>query len=207
VYYHQGFNGRSQPLEMMLVATKADWVRKPWAELQDPTCFAAPAVAHDQTGKVVSQTTAAAQWLGTELMFSPPTGLRAEGLKMALDIADLWSEAYGIRKSAKSWEEIDAALGGRIKKFFMVLEACATKYGKGYMVGDKPTYVDFCLLNVLITCEFMFGKERMVTVLADTPKVAAACAGVLALPGVEECKNGCCVLYPSIAAAGKMPFA
>jgi len=65
VYYHEGFTGRAQPLEMMLAASKAtnfcEWKRAPWNTLDDPTCFAAPAVAHDQTKKVISQTTAAAQ--------------------------------------------------------------------------------------------------------------------------------------------------
>jgi hypothetical protein len=86
VYYHEGFTGRSQGLEMMLVASKAKWKRAPWSEVKDPTCFAAPALGHDQTGKMISQTTAAAQWLGTEVGFRPPTGLRAEALKIALDI-------------------------------------------------------------------------------------------------------------------------
>jgi Glutathione S-transferase, C-terminal domain len=152
VYYHEGFTGRSQGLEMMLVASKAKWKRAPWSEVKDPTCFAAPALGHDQTGKMISQTTAAAQWLGTEVGFRPPTGLRAEALKIALDIADVWSEAYKARKDANSWEEVEAFLSGRLAQFFGVLEACAKKYGKdGVLVGAKTSYCDFLLVNAIAT--------------------------------------------------------
>lgn len=152
VYYHEGFTGRSQGLEMMLVASKAKWKRAPWSEVKDPTCFAAPALGHDQTGKMISQTTAAAQWLGTEVGFRPPTGLRAEALKIALDIADVWSEAYKTRKDANSWEEVEAFLSGRLAQFFGVLEACAKKYGKdGVLVGAKTSYCDFLLVNAIAT--------------------------------------------------------
>jgi hypothetical protein len=131
---------------------KAKWKRAPWSEVKDPTCFAAPALGHDQTGKMISQTTAAAQWLGTEVGFRPPTGLRAEALKIALDIADVWSEAYKTRKDANSWEEVEAFLSGRLAQFFGVLEACAKKYGKdGVLVGAKTSYCDFLLVNAIAT--------------------------------------------------------
>ena len=97
VYYHQGFTGRAQGLELMLVASKANWARAPYRELGEDTCFAAPAIGHDQSGKIISQTPAAAQWLGTECGFAPAASLAAEAMKAALDIADLWAEACEAR--------------------------------------------------------------------------------------------------------------
>lgn len=207
MYYHEGFSGRAQPLEMMLVAKKAPWKRAPWLTLNDSTCFAAPAVAHDQTGKVISQTTAAAQYLGTALGLAPPTGLRAEAMKVALDIADIWAEAYKVRKEADSWAAAEAYAKGRLLKWLNVLEACATKYGDGsHMIGSSPTFVDFLLSNLLLVCQFMFGSDRMQPLLAQVPKVAVSFAAVMGMPGVESCVQAIPVLYPAVEAGGKMPF-
>ena len=206
VYYHEGFSGRAQPLEMMLAATKQTWKRAPFSSLEDPTVFACPAVGHDQSGKVVSQTAAAAQWLGDVLFLAPPTSLKPEAMKVALDLADIWSEIYGKRRDAKTWGDIEAFLGGRLAKWFAVLEACVAKWGNGFVFGGKPTYVDFLLLNVVTTSEFLVGKARMAPLLGASPKVAAVVSATLALPGVKECKESLPELYGSVAEGGKMPF-
>jgi len=184
-----------------------NWARAPYRELGEDTCFAAPAIGHDQSGKIISQTPAAAQWLGTECGFAPAASLAAEAMKAALDIADLWAEAYGKRQKAGSWAEVEEFLSGRGAKFFGVLEATAAKYGKGtYMIGSTATYVDFLLVNIVDTMEFIFGKERMAPVLAASPKVSAAVAAVLALDGVAAAMSADPVLYPPVKYDGTMPM-
>lgn len=62
--------------------------------LKPDLCFAMPAVGNDKTGKVCGQTTAGLMWLAspTELpAYAPAPGLECVAIKMACDIADIWS--------------------------------------------------------------------------------------------------------------------
>jgi len=110
VHYHKGFSGRAQGLDLMLSYARRDWKRvngKP-----DDSVFALPAVVCGK--RVLSQTTAIAQWLGNELQLAPPEELAPEAMKFALDIADIWSEAYGKRNNLPSVKAMEEFIGGNL---------------------------------------------------------------------------------------------
>ena len=67
-----------------------------------------------------------------------------------MDIAEVWSEAYGKRRGAPSWAAVEDFISGRLLKWFGVMEATAQKHGKGsWVIGSVPTYVDFLLCNLI----------------------------------------------------------
>lgn len=204
VYYHNGFSGRAQVHDMMLEYAGAAWERKPKSDCKDPSVFAVPAV--QKGDKCLSQTTAAAAWLGDELGLAPPAGLAFEALKMADDIADIWSEAYGKRKSAKTWEEAEDFIGSRLAKFFGVVEAMVIKCGAGFCLGDKPCYVDFLWLNAVETCKGCYGADRLAPALAAAPTAVAIATKLAAMPKVAACMKREPVLYGSVMHSGRMPF-
>ena len=141
--------------------------------------FAMPAVTNDK-GKGCGQTTAAAMWLGSELGYAPAAGFEHVALKMACDIADMWSEGYKARCSK------DAAVcgewlapGGRFERLLRAVDAtkadCASELPAGpFLLGAKPCYADFLLLNAKLTMDFCFGAA------AVAPSFATAGAGVSA---------------------------
>jgi acyl-CoA thioesterase FadM/glutathione S-transferase len=206
VYYHVGFTGRSQPLEMMLAHSGATWKRAPWAECANSTCFAAPAVGKGD--KKISQTTAAAAWLADELGYAPAEDKKFEALKCACDIADVWSEGYTRRRTSKSWDEAEQFVSTRLAKFFAVLEATAAKHGSGgFMFGPQPSYVDFLLANAVLTLQDIYGGARVAPLLTAAPKVAAVVDAVVSMPAVAACLSQLPILYPKVGANGRMPFA
>jgi len=168
--------------------------------------FAVPAVRKGD--KCLSQTTAAAVWLGDDLGLAPPAGRTHEALKVACDIADVWSEAYGNRKHAQSWEECETFIGGRLSKFFSTIEATVVKCsgGAGFCFGGSPCYVDFLMLNAIETCKWCFGAQRMAAALAAAPTTVAATAKLAALPKVAACMKREPVLYDSVSTGGRMPY-
>jgi len=206
VYYHQGFTGRAQPLEMMLAQSGKRWKRAPWSECNDPTCIAAPAVALGN-GPKYSQTLAAAAYLGDECGFAPPPALKIPALKLACDVSDVWAEGYAKRQAVASWKEAEEWLGSRLLKFFKAIESQAGKYSGTYMFGERLTYADFLLANGVLTMRGIFGEARLQEcVLKHTPVVAAIVERVLALPAVAKVVKELPILYPTVMETGKMPL-
>merc|ERR1712203_615629 len=97
----------------------------------------------------------------------------AEGLKCALDVADIWSEMYNARKKFQSWAEADAFVQGRLKQWFACLTSSIEFFGgEGpFFFGKKPTYVDFSLYNMLRNFEAMYGLGRLKRLSAIAPNV------------------------------------
>ena len=91
--------------------------------------------------------------------YAPPQGLEFFALKIACDIADIWSESYKKRRDTKlSPEAADHCnewLLGRFDGFMKAIEAtrveaAATKIEEDinswtYLLGSEPCYVDFLL--------------------------------------------------------------
>lgn len=90
---------------------------------RDPKVFAWPWLRIDGK-RVLSQTPVLCAFLGKELGSVPPPELEFEGLKLALDIADVWSEAYGHRKKIKTAAEADECV------------ACTTHTTLSLMLSD-----------------------------------------------------------------------
>jgi glutathione S-transferase len=186
IYYHGGFTGRAQPLVLLLEDAQAKYkidtdfasfVASHNAADGKVPVFAPPIVATSD-GQVWSQTMAIAAQLGARL--------GAEGgdsaLQQALNIGDVFGEAFQARKSP---DKGDAFLQARAGRWFDVLEksVAATSSGGDYVFGERVSYVDFLLLSLVENFEFMFG-ERAAELVAARKRIVAIAANVKARPNV-----------------------
>ena len=212
VYYHGGFSGRAQPADLMLEDAGVPWRRGSKQECFDQTgcVFAMPAVG--KGARIVGQTTAACAFLGSEIGYAPAAGFEFDALKIACDVADIWSEGYAKRKSrdpelALRW------LTERFVRFVQVIEAtrnaAAQRAGVAdpwpYLLGAAPCYADFLWLNAVLVLEFMYGPKRTAKVLAaaGAPGVVGATAAMRARPKIAAfVASAEPVLYASVAFAG-----
>jgi len=190
VFYHAGFSGRAQAADLMLVDAQRPWQRRGKTEMKQisSSVFALPAVYSHASGTMLGQTTAQAAWLGQEVGYAPPPGLEFIALKIACDIADIWSESYKKRKELKlspeaadhSNEWLHGRFGGYIKAIEASrCEAAAMKIDQDietwtYLLGPTPCYVDFLLANAYLVQVFMFSKN-----LVDTAAGRTECTGVI----------------------------
>ena len=172
-----------------------------------------PAVG-SPSGRIVGQTTAMCAYLGSEIGLGPPPGLEFDAMKIACDVADIWSEGYAKRKSRDA-EVALQWLGSRFVRFVQVIDAtrAAAAHRAGvadpgtdwpFLLGAAPCYVDFLWLNALITMEFCFGPKRVARALGSTGAVGAvaAAAATRARPKVAaHLAAGEPVGYQSIAFA------
>jgi len=210
VYYYAPFSGRGHAIEALLAYAGEKYVLKGKdAMIKDSkgTCFAPAAVGRG--GRIISQLAASMQFLGAELGYSPPASKAAEGLKCALDVADIWSEMYNGRKKFQSWAEADAFVQGRLKKWFACLTSSIQVFGgEGpFFFGKKPTYVDFSLYNMLRNFEACYGPDRMKVVAGYAPAVMRIYTTLHTSKQLATfIKEERPVLYSSVLHTGKMPF-
>merc|ERR1711971_17131 len=210
VYYYAAFSGRGHALEAMLTYAGEKYVLKGKdAMVKDSkgTCFAPAAIGRGD--RVISQLAASLLFLGEELGFSPPASKAVEGLKCALDLADVWSEMYGKRKSAQSWDEIDAWIEDRMTKWLKCLTNSIELFGgEGpYFFGKRITYVDFSCYNVLRNFEVAYGAARLKRVAQIAPKVGQIYDLIHSSKQLETfVKTERPILYASVMHDGKMPF-
>ena len=80
---------------------------------------------------------------------------QANCLQLALNAADIWSEAYSARQADE--DALNTYLSERLPKWLDTLELFHDKTSNGgiYFFGDEPTYSDFELLNSLNIIVFM----------------------------------------------------
>ena len=211
VYYYAGFSGRGHAIEAMLAYAGEKYVLKGKADLikdSKGTCFAPAAVGRG--GKVISQLAASLQFIGAELGYSPPYSKTYEGLKTALDIADVWSEMYAKRKGAKSWAEVDEWIEGRLNNWLTCLTNSINAFGDdGPFIfgGKRPSYVDFQMYNVLRNFDGLFGAKRLKRVGELAPKVVRVYEALHTSKELATfIKTERPILYASVSADGKMPF-
>ena len=93
MFYHSNFLGRGHGPVLLLEDAGASYKRLPKDGLTDAKVFAMPAIRLNGT-RVISQTVAILMALGTEFGYAPPAGMEPEALKLALDLADVWSERW-----------------------------------------------------------------------------------------------------------------
>ena len=125
-----------------------------------------------------------------------PAGVeeQANCLQLALNAADIWSEAYSARRADE--DAMKTYLSERLPRWLDTLELFHDKTSNGgvYFFGDEPTYADFELLNSLNILDFMFGFEEFGDTL-DAWKDAME-----SRPGVSAYLASCePVLYPQVA--------
>jgi len=128
-----------------------------WTEFKNKTAspvFALPTITMGNT--VLSQTTAICAKLGKDFGLYPEAKDEFTVWSVALNIADLWAEAYKGRKGGA--EASKSFLDGRLKPWLQVLAKGVGSEGQFSCGYKDPTYVDFLFLNAIRTVEFMFGK-------------------------------------------------
>ena len=52
--------------------------------------------------------------------------------------------------------------------------------------GERPSYVDFLLLNVAETIEFMYGKKRAAVAMSKSPAALACCQALRNVPVIAK---------------------
>lgn len=213
VYYHSGFSGRAQGLDLMLVDAGVAFERGSKADCMarsDGSVFALPAVHNTETGRILSQTTAAASWLGGELGYAAPAAGAPEALKLACDCADVWAEGYAKRNEARTTKDPTTSLTWlttRFVGFAKAMEATQRRSAVAearagpYLLGAAPCWVDFLWANAVITMEWCFGIELVATSLSAAPLAMGAAAALRARPRVEAyLASAEPVLYSSVNA-------
>ena len=187
VFYHSGFLGRAEPAVYMLEASGSPYSIVPRDNCNDPTVFACPAFRKAKAGKVISQTVAVSRWIGRECGFAPPTDMDPDvDLKLALDLADVWSDMYAARKRFKDVDSQSGYVDGRLAKWMAVLEAQCTG---PFFNGASPTYHDFLMVSNENMLEFCFGRLAFQRVMDRHPKLAALYSACHALPGVKALRD------------------
>ena len=214
VYYHTGFTGRAQAAELLLEDAGISWERGSMSDLfkASSASMALPAVQQCSSGKFCGQTSALCAFIGQEIGYGPSTGLEIDAMKLAGDIADIWSEGYtkrkaaidGDKEAALAWIDVDT---GRFRRFLVAMEATRNQVRGAetwaFLLGDKPCYVDFLFLNSLITLEYCYGKDRVAAVVNLFPDLVQIQSSLLARPGVAAyLQSSEPVLYDRVSAAG-----
>ena len=180
IFYFDGFNGRAEPALLMLEDSGVEYERKDRAELQKITnaSFGVPALMDHNDGTIFGQTTAQCEWLASKLGYAPLAHRRFLANKIAGDVADMWSEGYSMRKAlmqgksskAECIEWLAAAPDGsrNAGRFARLLTAIESTRREAmdregvkswtYIIGDRPTFVDFLALNAMRAIEFCYGE-------------------------------------------------
>lgn len=194
VYYWPGFSGRAQAMIGMLVEAQATWRRIP-EPCKQRQCYAVPMVSKGSF--CLSQTIALAQYLGEELGYNHPPGLRHVGTKLAADIIDVWSESYDKRCNSKSWQEVDEYCKDGLADWFCTLNIAAEKYGSdGFFLGSKTSYVDFLWWNVIEVILFAYGAARLAKLFSYAPRLEAIYKNIASKPRIVAYSKEEAVLYP-----------
>jgi len=190
VFYWPGFTGRSEPILALLTHMNQEYELSSdvmGMKKNHPNLFACP--IYDDGATVLSQTVAIMFHLGKKYNLMPAN--ESEALKVSLDLADIWAEAYNAKKS---FDDGKSFCEGRLGMWLDALEAGAGKS----IVGDLLSFVDFQASNVFYCLTFMFGDEFMAKTLSLRHKLSAALAAVNKLSAVQKIRETTTVLYPAI---------
>ncbi len=187
LYYWPTIQGRGEFVRLALEEAGADYVdvgRLPEKEgggeetierileekRRGPRPFALPAIALGDF--VLSQTGAILHWLGPRLDLAPPDEEgRAWALELQLTIADIVTEAHDAHHPIASGlyyeDQRDEArrrakdvVDSRVPSFLDHLEAALRENpaGSDYLVGDKLTYADLSLFQLVSGLEYAFPR-------------------------------------------------
>jgi glutathione S-transferase len=216
LFYWPNFTGRIEPILLLLHDAGVDYTLVRDVSAATAQDIGAPAFASPilrQGHFTVAQTTAILQFLGRRHGYAPADmseEVQANCLQLALNAADIWSEAY---KARREDDEGAAFIAERLPRWLDQLERffSATSGGGPFFFGTHPTYADFALLNVCNildwmyctatkACDFPSLKFELPKSIAVWKHAMQARAGVAAyLRDAEP------VLYAEVALGGVLP--
>lgn len=208
LYYHAANPGRGEFVRLALEEGGADWVdvaRHPGGTealqklMQDPAnkmpAFAPPFLKHGDV--TVGQTANILQYIGPKLGLAPDDEQgRLWAHQLQLTIADLVQAiqhthhpiAHGLYYEDQKNESIEHSkhfLAERVPKFLGYFERVLQSNGGEYMVGDRLSYVDLSIFQLLEGLRFSFpnamrkaepnypGLVALHDRVAARPKIAA----------------------------------
>lgn len=210
LYYWPTIQGRGEFVRLALEAGGADYVD---VSRQDegaammklmnasPTpSFAPPFLRLGD--RVIGQTAAILAWIGPQLGLGPDgDGDRAWVNQIQLTLADLVAEAHDTHhpvdlmayyddQKPEAARRAEGFRTHRIPKFLGWAERVlgGNPAGGGWLVGDRPTYADLSLFQVVEGLRHAFPRSAA-TALEKTPRVVAVHDRVQALPRVEAYLN------------------
>ncbi|GMI07266.1 hypothetical protein TrLO_g6091 [Triparma laevis f. longispina] len=217
VFYFDAFSGRAEPAHLMLAAANASFEKKGKDDLPS-TAFQAPALRDNSSGLVLGQTTVISKFLGRRLGFDISGGdEEIVAMKIADDIADIWSEGYSLRKKSdagKCLEWLDVRPDGtrnrgRFVRLLSVINESRSMgglrgQGQTFLTGSEVKYVDFLFLNAVRVMEHCYGADRVALCLGQQAcgNLKDVVENVKGLERLKEYLASCPpVLYESVSAA------
>jgi glutathione S-transferase len=205
LYYWPTIQGRGEFVRLALEAAGADYddvsrgddgkAMMALMKASDTPPYAPPFLGLGD--RIVGQTSAILAWIGPQLGLAPNGDSdRAWLAQVQLTIADLVAEvhdthhpvdlaAYYDDQKPEAARRAEAFRTQRMPKFLNWFETVLTKNpaGSDWLVGDRPTYADTGLFQIVEGLRYAFPKaaERA---LGKTPKVVALHDRVAALPRI-----------------------
>jgi len=185
LHYYKGFTGRAQPIILLLEDAEVSYnyvekdifdaegnfiKSKDYHNKTDPYC--SHAFPQFEKGSfVLSQTTAIMQFLGEVHNYDGETPEeKAHVLQVALNAADVWTEAYESRvgnakigletDNGKTFWKSTEGKPSRGSLWLQRLEANVKGTEGDFLFGrTKVTYADFCVFNVMLAVREMYGAH------------------------------------------------
>ncbi len=110
-----------------------------------------------------------------------------QAMQTILNIYDIQGQAVEKRlKEVKSVDDAQSLVGGRVRQFFVAIEAGYGSFPGPLFYGDRPSIVDFQLIGCVTTLNYMFGEQLVGAMLAESaPSVVMALAVMHARPNIK----------------------
>jgi len=194
--YYYNMRGRAEPTRLLFKVAEVDFEDKrlafeEWAEMKS-----AGKAPFDQLpllevdGKMLAQSIAIARFVANEVGLAPSSSLQKAQADMICDgcmdfATKLFSPAIEKDEARKAQleEEAKAATPVYLKYFEDILRS--NNGGKGFFVGDKLTYADINLFN-LINHAFAEGKPVLPDELNSFPLLAEHYKRVMDVPNIKK---------------------
>mmetsp|Transcript_23087 Transcript_23087/g.31586 ORF Transcript_23087/g.31586 Transcript_23087/m.31586 type:complete len:214 (-) Transcript_23087:66-707(-) len=162
IVYWPGFTGRAQPLMFLLEAANVKYTWNTdvvgFKEANNKAGFPLFACPFLKQGEfVISQTHTIMEYLGKKHGFAVEGEQATFASVVSLNVADIWSEGYNARKSAA--DKGATFLKERLGAWLDILEGEAAKTAGKFFFADGASYVDFVLLNLDSTLDYLYGKK------------------------------------------------
>lgn len=171
VVYWPGFTGRAEPVLLLLedAGQAYELIEDVPGSLErfsrNAPVFACPLLIDGDT--VLSQTNVIVEYLGTKHGYEVPSKGRIAAAQLAYNAADIWSEVYDQRRLGNA-----EFLQERLPRWLLVLENSFNAESGDYFFGDKPSFVDFVVLNAMTLAEYCWG-DTATALTGEQPRLRA----------------------------------
>jgi glutathione S-transferase len=207
LYYWDGLQGRGEYIRLALEAAGAPYIDvarqegnlfiKELMEKSEHPSFAPPFV--DDGGQTIGQMPAILLHLGDKLDLAPREPVaRMWTHQIQLTIADFILEAHDVHhpigmgsyyedQKPEALRRADEFCHARVPKYFRWFESVLARNtaGPGHLVGDRLSYADLSLFQVVEGMSFAF-PNLMARVECDYPNMMGLHGRVSALPQIAE---------------------